>query len=197
MVNDDRAQGHTLEGVAAALLIISSIVFALQVTAVTPLTASTASQHIETQNERASTGVLAIAANERQIGPTIRYWNESGARFHDAAEVGYYIGRAPNTSFGDQLRTAFGEAGIAYNVEVTYLDRDGARHERRVVYFGQPSDTAVTASRIVVLSDSQPILDRNGNTTNVTLEEANYFAPDAYEGHLYNVVVVEVTIWRM
>lgn len=197
MVSDDRAQGHTLEGVAAALLIVSSVVFALQVTAVTPLTASTASQHIETQYEQETIGLLAAAANEREIDPTLRYWNETGARFHDSTEAGYYIGTAPNTSFGDRLVAAFGEAGVAYNVDVTYLGTDGSRHERRVVHYGQPSETAVTASRTVVLYDSQPILDGSGHPTDVTLEEAAFFAPDAYEGHLYNVVVVEVTIWRM
>lgn len=197
MVSDGRGQAHTLEGIAAALLIISSIVFALQVTAVTPLTASTASQHVETQYDRAAVGVLTTAANQRNLGSTLRYWNESGARFHGSSEEGYYVGRAPPTAFGDQLRVAFEDAGVAYNVDLTYIATDGSRQERRVVHFGQPSDTAVTARRTVVLSDTQPILDSAGDPTDVTLAEGRYFAPDAYDGHLYNVVVVEVTIWRM
>lgn len=197
MVIDDRGQGHTLEGIVAALLIITSVAFALQVTAVTPLTASTASQHVETQYEHAATGVLATAAQNDDLAPTLRYWNDTGATFHHASDEGYYIGTAPPTRFGESLEQAFDEAGIAYNVDVTYVTADGTLQDRRLVHFGQPSDTAVTVSRTVVLYDSDPLLDRTGNRTDTQLSETNYFAPDAYDGHLYNVVVVEVTIWRM
>lgn len=197
MVDADRGQGHTLEGIAAALLVITSVAFALQVTAVTPLTASTASQHVETQYERGATGVLATAAADGHIGPTLRYWNTSESGFHGSSTDGYYIGRAPPTAFGNDLDSAFGSAGVAYNVDVTYVTDDGTLEERRMVHYGQPSDTAVTATRTVVLYDTDPILDSSGAPTSTTLGEANYFAPDAYDGHLYNVVVVEVTIWRM
>lgn len=197
MVIGDRGQGHTLEGIAAALLVISSIVFALQVTAVTPLTASTASQHIETQYERGSTGLLAIAAADEQIRPTLLYWNDSGATFHKASDQGYYIGVSPNTSFGETLESAYGQTGVAYNVDVTYRTSDGSLEERRLVHFGEPSDTAVTVRRTVVLYDTDRIRDSNGEPTDRTLSESPYFAPDAAEGHLYNVVDVEVTIWRM
>ncbi|UWG47717.1 putative pilin/flagellin [Halanaeroarchaeum sp. HSR-CO] len=197
MVSEDRGQGHTLEGIAAALLIITSVAFALQVTAVTPLTASTASQHVETQYESAATGVLATGAADGHIGPTLRYWNESDGGFHNSSADGYYIGQAPPTAFGDDLAQAFGSAGVAYNVDVTFATESGTIQDRRLVHYGQPSDTAVKASRTVVLYDTDRILDANGTPTDTTLEDANYFAPDAYDGHLYNVVVVEVTIWRM
>ncbi|MFW5905221.1 MAG: DUF7288 family protein [archaeon] len=197
MVSDERGQAHTLEGIAAALLVVSSIAFALQVTAVTPLTASTASQHIETQYERGSTGLLATAAEENQLRPTLLYWNESGATFHDASFEGYYIGAPPETAFGETLDAAYDQTGVAYNVRVTYANPDGTFSDRRLVHFGEPSDTAVTVRRTVVLYDSDRLRDADGNVTDQTLSEAQYFAPDAYDGHLYNVVDVEVTIWRM
>lgn len=197
MVSDDRGQGHTLEGIAAALLIISSVAFALQVTAVTPLTASTASQHVETQYESAATGILATAATKDELSPTLRYWNVSESGFHGSSVDGYYIGTGPPTAFGTDLEQAFGSAGVAYNVDVTFVTESGRLQDRRLVHYGQPSDTAVTATRTVVLYDTDRILDGEGNRTDTTLAEANYFAPDAYDGHLYNVVVVEVTIWRM
>ena len=196
MVRDDRGQGHTLEGIVAALLVLTSVAFALQVTAVTPLTASTASQHVETQYERAATGVLAGTAASDELDTTLRYWNESSAGFHGAADQGFYVGTAPPTAFGDDLHGAFGEPGVAYNVDVTYVS-NGTLENRRVVHFGQPTDTAVTASRTVVLYDTDQVLDRNHEPTGTTLANATYFAPNAYDGHLYNVVVVEVTIWRL
>ncbi|WP_054519662.1 DUF7288 family protein [Halanaeroarchaeum sulfurireducens] len=197
MVRDDRAQGHTLEGIVAALLIVTSVAFALQVTAVTPLTASTASQHVETQYEHAATGVLASTAASDEIDTTLRYWNESSAGFHGSADNGFYVGTAPPTPFGDNLNETFDDPGVAYNVDVTYVTSDGTLANRRVVHFGQPTDTAVTATRTVVLYDTDPVLDRNHEPTGSTLTNATYFAPDAYDGHLYNVVVVEVTIWRL
>ena len=197
MVNDGRGQGHTLEGIAAALLVVSSIAFALQVTAVTPLTASTASQHIETQYERGSTGLLAIAAANDQIKPTLLYWNDTEVTFHDASDRGYYIGVPPNTSFGETLEGAYGLTGVAYNVDVIYSTSDGSLEERRLVHYGEPSDTAVTVRRTVVLYDTDRLRDSNGEVTDRTVSESHYFAPDAADGHLYNVVDVEVTIWRM
>lgn len=196
MVGADRGQGHTLEGIVAALLVLTSVVFALQVTAVTPLTASTASQHVETQYRSASQGLLAGAAANGELESTLLYWNASNASFHGAPIEGYYVGTAPPTAFGDDLAATFDAAGVAYNVDLTYVTANGTLEHRRLVHFGQPSDTAVTASRTVVLYDTDRLRNPDGSAGG-TLENATYFAPDAYSGHLYNVVVVEVTVWRM
>ncbi|MFB6081645.1 MAG: hypothetical protein ABEJ67_02370 [Halanaeroarchaeum sp.] len=197
MVTDDRGQGHTLEGIAAALLLLTSVVFALQVTAVTPLTASTASQHVETQYRGATQGMLAGAAAGDRFKPTLLYWNETEATFHDTPIEGYYIGRAPPTAFGEFLNDTYDEAGVAYNVDLVYLTENGDLQSRRLVHFGEPSDTAVTASRIVTLYDTDRLRNPDRSPSEDTLDESAFFAPDAYEGHLYNVVVVEVTVWRM
>jgi len=197
MVTDDRGQGHTLEGIAAAILVISSVAFALQVTAVTPLTASTASQHVETQYKSATVGMLAATATKGVIKPTLLYWNDSDSSFHRSTIEGYYIGESPPTAFGDDLNATYSGAGVAYNVDVTYLTADGDLQDRRVVHFGEPSDTAVTATRTITLYDTDRIVYANHTVSNDTVEDVPYFAPDAYDGNVYNVVVVEVTIWRM
>lgn len=196
MVSGDRGQAHTLEGIAAALLILSSVVFALQVTAVTPLTASTASQHVETQYRGASQGVLASAAADDLLRPTLLYWDATNATFYDATIDGYYV-EGPPTAFGTFLEDTYDEAGVAYNVDLTYVAADGSLRQRELVHGGEPSDTAVTATRTVALYDADRLRTRSHGRSNETVSDVAYFAPDAYDGHLYNVVVVEVTVWRM
>lgn len=189
-----RAQAHTLEGVGAAIVVILAVVFALQSTAVTPLTASTASQHIETQHERAANGVLETARTEGELVETLLYWNASGAAFRNADDEGYYIGAPPDTAFGRTLNETFDESAVAYNVNAYYVGPEGDRQHRRVVYHGEPSSDAVAATRVVTLYDDQTL---TGNET--TVENASYFEPRApnVPGPEYAVVEVEVVVWRM
>lgn len=193
-----RAQAHTLEGIVAAMLVISSVVIALQVTAVTPLTASTASQHIEMQEGAAASGVLASARAEGIIRPTLLYWNDTGARFHGSGKSGYYTQGGPPTEFGEFLNNTFGEDGYAFNVVARYTTHDGTIRERRVVHMGQASDSAAAASYTVTLYESDRMLDASGSKTNRTLASTPYFANDIGHGdHVYAVIDVEVVVWRM
>lgn len=193
-----RAQAHTLEGIVAAMLVLSSVVIALQVTAVTPLTASTASQHIEMQEGAAAAGVLSAAWSNDQIRPTLLYWNESGARFHGSGTNGYYTTGGPPTVFGNQLDDAFGEQGYAFNVVARYVRADGHIRERRVVYMGRPSDSAAASSVTVTLYDSDRLRDASGNQTDATLASSPFFIDDIDDqSNVYAVVEVEVIVWRM
>ncbi|AHG03630.1 hypothetical protein HALDL1_08480 [Halobacterium sp. DL1] len=188
-----RGQAHTLEGVAAALIVVVAVAFTLQATAVTPLTASTASQHIETQHEQAAAGLLETASADGSLSATLRHWNATRAGFWNASRQGYYVGSTPNTTFGDALEATFGERSVAYNLNAYYVDGDGDRRLRRIVYNGQPSSDAVAATRLVTLYDDQPVTGTDGGPT---LENASYFGPDD-PGPAYGVVEVEVVVWRM
>ena len=46
---DDKAQLHTLEGVAASVILLIVIIYAIDATSMTPLTASTSSVHVESE----------------------------------------------------------------------------------------------------------------------------------------------------
>jgi hypothetical protein len=188
-----RAQAHTLEAVAAALILISSLVFALQVTAVTPLTGSTSSQHIENQQAAVAEGVLAAAAENGTLVPTLLHWNESAGNWHGASEGGYARG-GPPTAFGSTLNETFLDRGVVFNLRVYYI-HDGNRKRERIVNLGEPSDHASTARRTVTLTDDDPLRDPNGSTT---LANASYLMSDADpDGALYSVVEVELVVWRM
>ncbi|APE95726.1 DUF7288 family protein [Halodesulfurarchaeum formicicum] len=195
----DRGQAHALEGIAAALLVLASLTFALQVTAVTPLTASTASQHLQTQGSGVANGVLVTADEADELKETVLYWNESASppRFYDAGTGETYAGPPP-TAFGDRLVATLGETGMVYNVNLRYLSSTGDQRVRTLVDQGNPSDQAVTASRTVVLYDDDQLRAADGSRTDRTVSETSgYFAHDTAPGPLYNVIRVEVVVWRV
>ena len=205
----DRAQAHTLEAFAAAAVLLASVGFALQVTAVTPLTASTSSQHIENQQGAVAAGVLAAAEENGTLRETVLYWNASGRQFWNADFHGRYVGGGPPTAFGETLNRTFLDRGIAVNVHVAYVQSDGNRRRHRLAYLGQPTEHAVTASRTVTLYDDDRLYRTNASTGVTepyggTLTEVaaapdeGFYVPDVDpDGGVYNVVEVEVTVWRM
>lgn len=193
-----RAQAHTLEGVVAAMLVISSVILALQVTAVTPLTASTASQHIEMQEKASAGGLLGAARDDGLVRETLLYWNESGARFHGTGANGYYTTGGPPTAFGEMLNETFGADGYAFNLNARFVSANGNIQERRVVYMGRPSDSAAAASGTVTLYDADELRDVDQTRTGRALEDASFFAENQDpDSHVFAVVDVEVVVWRM
>jgi len=204
----DRAQGHTLEAVVASLLLLAAIGFALQMTAVTPLSASTSSQHLENQMRSTASGVLASAAEKGALRETVLYWNNSTARFHGTNGSSYYTDDPPNTTFGGMLRRTFDRRNIAYNVEVHYQQQDCVQRREQLFVAGEPSDHAVSASRSVAIMDGDHLYDADTSVNeSITVDEAGFFAPDVNEAHsdcagasdgpLYNLVRVEVIAWRI
>ncbi|MDZ7851032.1 MAG: hypothetical protein U5K70_09690 [Halodesulfurarchaeum sp.] len=193
----DRGQAHVLEGIAAALLVLTSVIFALQVTAVTPLTASTANQHLQTQGSGTASGLLAAADERGTLRETVLYWNETGNRFHDSGDSAQYAAVVP-TEFGSTLEAAFRDRGMVYNVNLLYLSADQTQRERKLLHQGDPSDHAVSVTRTVVLYDDDRLRDENETPSNRTVSDADsYFARDTADGPLYNVIRVEVVVWRV
>lgn len=195
-----RAQAHTLEGFVAGIVLLSSLIFALQVTAVTPLTASTSSQHIENQQQSATHGLLEAAADSGALKRAVLYWDETGGYFHNSDPTGYYVSNNELSSFtfGRMLTNAYDARGIAFNVYVNYQLADGDIRRRKLVYRGEPSDNAVTVRKLVTLTDTQKLYDSNEEPTATTLSSSTtFYAPDIGSGDVYNVIQVEVVIWRM
>ncbi|MFC7226276.1 hypothetical protein N0B31_02590 [Salinirubellus salinus] len=192
-----RGQAHTLEALAGSLLLVGALVFALQVTAVTPLSASTSSQHIENQQQATAAGVLSAAVEEGTLRDAVLYWNDGSdpQRFHDAVGQRYYVDRAPPNGLGTLLDRAFASRAIVYNVYVHY-EEDGRRKPQRMVYRGEPSDNAVSTSVTLTLYDDDVLRNDDGDPTTTSLSSADFYAPDAHAGGVYNVLEVEVVAWR-
>lgn len=196
----DRAQAHTLEGVIAGILLLSSLTFALQVTAVTPLSASTSSQHIENQQQSIAEGVLTVTAENGDLKDAVLFWNDTSQQFHDASR-GFYVNGPPPNEFGETLSMAYGGRGIAYNVYVSYQTTTGNWVDQPMLYRGRPSDNAVSASRTVTLYESDCLVDENAEPTGNCLSDSNvadnFYANDVSGSGVFNVVRVEVVVWRM
>ena len=200
-----RGQAHTLEATVAGLLMLSSLIFALQMTAVTPLSASTSSQHIENQQGATGQGVLAAAAEAGVLKPAVLYVNNSTGEYHCNESpceraTKYYTRGPPDNRFGAMLNRSFDANGIAYNVWFRYEDADGESGRREYVYSGEPTDNAVTATHTVTLWDDDPLYEADGtpSSTRLNTENMPYFMPDRDKGgNLYNTVRVEVVAWRI
>lgn len=190
-----RGQAHTLEAVIAALLLLSSIVFMLQITAVTPLSASTSNQHIENQQQASAEGILSMTTESGALAQSVLYWNASGQRFHDGRIDGYYTGTM-ETEFGQILERSFGDRGIAYNVYLVHYTSEGGAIRNRMIYRGKPSDNAVVASRSVILTDDTRLV-KPDKTKGKRISDSNFYAKDVGEGGYYNTVRVEVVVWRI
>jgi hypothetical protein len=204
MVGDDeRGQAVTLEAIAAGLVLLSSVVFALQMTAVTPLSASTSSQHIENQLEASAEGLLASTVADGSLKRAILYYNESSSTFiGGSGQNGVYRGSPPDNQFGRTLEWAFDRRGIAYNVYVTY-DVGSSDRTRRMYYRGEPSDNAVTAQATVTLTEDTPLYDDTdgdgiAEPRSLTVSDTDgYLMGNQSTSGLYNVARIEVVVWRI
>ncbi|QLD85125.1 hypothetical protein HWV23_05110 [Natronomonas halophila] len=190
-----RGQAYTLEAIIAALLIVSSLTFALQVTAVTPLSASTSNQHIENQQRASANGVLTAAQESGALKEAVLYWNDTAQRFYNTSLFNYYTNEHPDNEFGRILDRAFVGRGLAVNVE---LHTPGQSSPQPMVYRGEPSDNAVTASRMITLYDEDTLTAPGHENTNLSSASSYGRAvPERTNSDVYNVVRVEVTVWRM
>ncbi|KAB1191155.1 MULTISPECIES: hypothetical protein [Haloferax] len=209
---NDRGQAFTVEGLAAAILLLGTLVFALQATGITALSAGTAGGAAELQQADLARGVLSNAVASETLKPSLLHWNDSyvgtdgNGTYHGTGDDGYYVAGMP-TAFGASLDRTLADAGYAYNVNVYYYNDSTAADNatvvsRPLVEQGTPSDDAIRAVRTVTLYDDDVLFDSGENSTDTTLAEAwnssSFYIPDAsLSSPVYNVVQVEVVAWRL
>lgn len=199
MVASDRGQALTFEGVIAGILLLAAIGFALQVTAVTPLSPSTSSQHVENQLQATGEGVLTSSAQTGALEETILYWDAEAeeGRFHGAGDATFYRSGPPDTSFGDELSAVLGSRNVAYNVYIHYQTAEDVVQTQQLLSQGRPSDHAVSFSRSVTLLDSDHLVLEDGSEGQ-RLDAVDFYMPDAStDDTVYNLARVEVVAWRI
>lgn len=192
-----RGQAQTLEGIAAAILIIAAVSFALQATAVTPLSASTSNQHVENQLQDTAMSLLITAKENETLRSSLVAWNNSTEGFVGSPEQGYFVQGGPRNAFGDTLNKTFIDNRVATNILIWHMDENGTRSSQRLIFMGQPSDNAVSTTGTVILYDNTSV---KGSYQNVSEAAANdaFYAPDAApDSELFNVMEVEITVWRI
>lgn len=186
-------QMHTIEGLSAAMIIVLATSFALQSVSLTSTSATTSSAEVEQQFAQLANDVLVSSKASGALRSGILDWNTGSGAFEGArteeSPLRYYSGRAPPGVFGRQLQTRLADNNLAYNVVITYKEGDD-EGRTRYVYNGAPSSNAVTTSTTLVLSES----DQLGDGTE--LRNSNYPVGDLPQQGLYNIVEVELTVWR-
>lgn len=190
----DRAQTHSLEAVVVIGLMVLTLIFSIQATAITPLTISTSNQHIETQQQRMADGLLSGTAENSDLEGALLDYDTTEQEFVGATPDGF-IGEFPDNKFGNELQETFGERGIAVNVEITYEREQGDSRTFEYIRQGEPSQNSVSATKTVVLYDDMQLTAGNNQEIG---ETSSYIIPDAYpDSPVYNVVVVRLNLWRI
>lgn len=191
----DRGQAFTLEAFVAGLLVLGSVAFALQATAVTPLSASTSNQQVGNQERATVFSTMGAAKSNGTLRAATLDWNNSSSEWSNVtAEDGEFHNAGPPNEFGAALNETFGAQRTAFNVRLRYATPGGGTSQTVMIDQGTPSDDAVSASRSVVLYDD----DTMPNGSAVSSNNSTFYAPDAEpNGTLYNVVDVRITVWRI
>ena len=204
----ERAQTFTLEAFVAAILLLATVAFALQVVSISANTASPGDSELRNQHAGLAQGVLDEAVSDGTLSQTLLYWDQNESTFHGAGDdenVSHYISRLPQhddaPGFGRALGAAFDSRQVRYNVDIYYSHSNGSRGHQRLVESGTPDDGAIRVAETVTLYDDSRLRDANNSRENVTLREATFpdqfYAPDAQpNGPLYNVLRVEVVVWK-
>jgi hypothetical protein len=205
---DRRSQAYTLEGVVAALILLSAVLFALQALIVTPTTSGTVDPDVQSDLRQQGNDILvATAANDDfDLSTLLRYWDQSDQTFYNAtnARVGYGSTVPPDV-FGTLLSETFTERSRLYNVEMRYLPANGTtqQHTTTIAFQGEPSENAIVATYTVTLFDRQTLTSPTAgdvaldelDTEKTDGDDGYYPVPNAVEGPVYNVVEVRIVVW--
>lgn len=187
---DEKAQMHTLEGVAAATLVLLVIIYAIDATSMTPLTSSTSNAHVESELRALGQDILNTmdytepGYNSKLKNDIITWsgyeytWNGSGY-----AMIKGGTGSLTNNLSGT-LNNALIRQGIAHNVEIIFLD-NSTLYSKKMIYNGDPSYSAVVVSRKIVLQD-----------TDSPLYPDNPIGDIDPPTSLYNIVEARLVLWR-
>ncbi|MCX9078579.1 MAG: hypothetical protein OIN84_11460 [Candidatus Methanoperedens sp.] len=193
---DEKGQMHTMEGVAAATIMLLVIVYAIDATSMTPLTSSTANVHVETELQVLGQDILgaldyAEPGYNSNLTNDILRWNGKeyiwdGTNYMEKGNASYSQNNLTN-NLTNNLKYTLIKQGIAHSVELTFLRNDGTfLVTQKMIYNGNPSDNAVIVSRKIAIHNSD-----NPNATNIQLTDID---PST---NLYNIVDVKLILWRM
>ncbi len=195
---DENAQLHTLEGVAASVLLLLVIIYAIDATSMTPLTASTSSVHVESDLQTLGQDIFNVLdyaepGYNSKLKNDIMNWNGkeylwNGTKYMENGNSTYSQNNLSN-NLTNLLNSTLIQKGIAHKVEIIYLMSvnnvtipSGANP---IIYAGAPSDNAVIVSKKIVLQ----------NTDNVpAINPVDDIDPST---NLFNIVEIRLVMWRM
>lgn len=203
--SDTRGQAFTLEGVIGSVIVLSAVLFAIQAIIITPTTGGTVDPEVRSQVQTEANDVLVLVGQNETFGLSehVRYWSRNERTYAGAVnqEVGYGT-RVPPKTFGALLNDTFESRGRTYNIILRYHNNSTGTTTTPMVYRGESSDNAVTATRRVTLYDNMTLTGPNATSvelwelgTNETGDRGYFPIPNAIDGPVYNVVEVRLIVW--
>ncbi len=191
-MSDEKAQLHTLEGVAAATILLMVIIYAIDATSMTPLTSSTSNVHVETELRALGQDILntldyAEPGYPSRLKSDILQWDGNEYIWSGSG----YIIKGGTTPLANNMATTLNAAlvrqGIAHNIEITFLENDTLNpNNKNMIYNGDPSYSAVVVSRKIVLQNT----DLDNPNPNNPLKDIDP------KTNLFNIVDVKLILWR-
>jgi len=190
----DRGQAYTLEGVLAAILVVTATVYGLQAIDTRAWEDTTQGETQELKH-RAS-DVLTLAGESGALRDAVLCYSPARAIDGDRNE--------PRSTFESMLNTTFDSQADQYNLYFSYWNESDSRETQLVSEASEESDrrpptSAAAASTTVTLTDEMDI--RNGNQCNsipIDIQDDSefYIQEDTDEkSSLYNVVEVRLVVW--
>jgi hypothetical protein len=203
--DSDTAQLYTLEGLAAAVVLLLAVTYALNAFVVSPT--SDVNPGTET-NQRVAEDLLAVAANDTDANNSdlkelLLNWNATagGIGFENSTDgVYYYEGEDPDPDgleFGEDLRNVLTKNGVSYNIDATFR-KENRTGEITIVDKGEPTTSALSASRTVVLLDDDNVTKTTSPNDNVNLSTTTTYPipkDPSRSTDVYNQVRVRITVW--
>lgn len=182
---DTHASLYTLEALATAVLILLALIFVIQATPLTPLTSSASNQQIEFHLMTIGQDLLTTT-NYSEDPTNTSSLLKSAVLGWDGLRENNLQEKADPNEFEEALLSTFGTRGIAYNVEVIYINTSAYDlATAAMIWCGEPSDNAVVIYETLVIYNSDSI-------------NAGSLIKDINSGSsLRNIVLIKLTLWRM
>jgi hypothetical protein len=207
---DESAQLHTIEALAAALIIILVLAIVVQATSLTPLSASFTNQHIKLELQNLGNDILTTLDQtpinettnpemQTMLSQSVIDWivvtNCDVYSWNNTTYISMYDGSSREllTPLTNALTFALVNQGIAFNVEVCYPDASGISRTTKMIWNGDPSENSVTVSRFIVLHDNPNEIPPGPRFDN----EDGLFPDVSPTTKLHNVAEVRLTLWVM
>lgn len=198
VIMDDKAQLHTLEGVAAATILILVITYVIDATSMTPLTSSTSNVHMESELKAFGQDILntmdyAEPGYSSKLRSDIANWDGKGYAWNGTGYVRKGLngpGIELKNNLTDALRQILISRSIQHDVEITYVtisDNIISLQSINMINNGDPSNNAVKVSRKLVLHDGD---------INITKFPYNTIRDIDSSTDIYNIVDIEIVLWR-
>lgn len=191
MVTDSRGQAYTLEGIVAAILVVSSLLLALQAVVVTPTTEGTADRDTMSQLDTQADDVLA-AAHEQEALAEAALWDNSS----NGTVPGWRVGRCPGgLAFCTMLEETFTNRSYRYNVYVDYR-ANGTTDTKPLFEQGVPNSNAVTATHAVTLHGGMNLTGPYVPDVSLSEFERDFYVEKTDAGGLdLYMVEIRVVVW--